>query len=424
MPALLIVLLADATLAWGQFVAPAPNVLPPNDQAVSEAMQAVQDSPFLAANRVIAPDAEAAEDLETKKSRIWARSEFLLWFIKSANFPPLVTTGPYTDPSPGALNSVNTKLLYGQDGMDFQDRTGGRFTFGVWLDDEKSWGVDAGYFFLSGRSIGVGISSPGNPVLATPFFNVISGAPDANPITYPGVMSGQVVVNAPSFLQGAEMNLTGLFAEGNNVRWQGSFGFRYLNLNEGLNINSVSLVQLAPQYLGLGIPYDGNTITTNDSFQTRNNFYGGQLGTQVEFDWKRFTLSLSGKVALGASSESVTINGVTSINTQPATVYNAGFFAVGSNSGRYTNNAFAVVPEIGLTLKFRLTERLQIFGGYSFLYWSRVARPGDQIDTSVNPNLVPTSPTYGTGGPNRPAFSLRQTDFYAQGANFGLEFRY
>ncbi len=423
-PALLIVLLANATLAWGQFVGPAPGILPSSDQAASDPNPPVQDSPLFGQNRIIAPDAESAEEIESKKSRIWVRGEFLLWFIKSANFPPLVTTGPYTDPAPGALNSANTKLLYGQDGMDYQDRTGGRFTFGTWLDNEQFWGIEAGYFFLSGRAIGVGISSPGNPVLATPFFNVSSGAADANLITFPGIASGQVVVNAPSSLQGAELNLSGRLWEAQNFRWQGLLGFRYLNLNEGLSINSISQVQLAPQFQGMGIPYDGNTISVSDSFQTRNNFYGGQLGTQMELDWKRFTLNLTGKVALGASNEIVTINGATNINTQPAIAQNGGFFAVASNSGRFTNNAFAVVPEIGVTLKFRLTERLQIFAGYSFLYWSRVARPGDQIDTSVNPNLVPTSSTYGMGGPNRAAFSLHQTDFYAQGANFGLEFRY
>jgi hypothetical protein len=418
---LLITLLAGPTLVRGQSSAEAPASA--NTGVLDPAFLSQNSPPFLAPPGA-APDAEAAEEIEAKKPRLWVRGEFLLWWIKSANVPALVTTGPYTDPAAGALSSPYTKILYGQNDVDYQDRTGGRFTFGVWLDDAQTWGIDAGYFFLRGRSVGQGFSSPGNPILAMPFFNVLTGTAQANPITFPGVMSGQIVIDAPSFLQGAELNLTGTLWEAKNFHLQSSLGFRYLNLNEALNINSVSLVQLAPQFQGLGIPDDGNTISTRDSFQTHNNFYGPQFGTQMDLDWKRFTLSLNGKVALGASSEIVTINGSTGINTQPATAFNSGFFAVASNSGRFTTNTFAVVPEIGLMLKFRLTEHIQIFGGYSFLYWSRVVRPGDQIDTSVNPNLVPTSPSYGAGGPGRPAFGFHQTDFYAQGANFGLEFRY
>src|SRR5262245_60693888 len=103
----------------------------------------------------VAPDAEAAGGLEALKRppRFWARGEFLLWWIKPANLPPLVTTGPFTDLRPGALDSPETHILYGQQNMDFQDRTGGRFTFGYWLDAEQIWGVNASYFFVRGRAI-------------------------------------------------------------------------------------------------------------------------------------------------------------------------------------------------------------------------------------------------------------------------------
>jgi hypothetical protein len=377
--------------------------------------------------REVAPDAEAAEELEALKRppRVWARGEFLLWWIRPINLPPLVTTGPFTELRPGALDSPNTQILYGQRGMDFQDRTGGRFTFGAWLDDDQVWSVSAGYFFLRGRSIGQGFSSPGAPVLATPFFNTNTGTQDSSLITFPGIMSGQVVIDAPSFLQGADVNLNANLWENGWLRWEGSLGFRYLYLGEQLNIHSVSVVDVADQFKGFGIPFDGNTITVGDSFETRNHFYGGQLGTRVELEHKRFTLDLFGKVALGVTHQIANIHGNTTIDTTPAFVQNGGLFAVSSNSGRFTSNAFTVVPEVGVNLKFRLTERLQLFGGYSFLYWSRVARPADQIDTTVNPNFVPTSTTFGAaGGPHRPAFSFNSTDFFAHGANFGFEFRY
>ena len=51
--------------------------------------------------------------------------------------------------------------------------------------------------------------------------------------------------------------------------------------------------------------------------------------------------------------------------------------------------------------------------------------PGDQINRTVNPGLVPTSQTFGTaGGPLQPSPIFQRTDFWAQGVNFGLEYRY
>ena len=92
---------------------------------------------------------------------------------------------------------------------------------------------------------------------------------------------------------------------------------------------------------------------------------------------------------------------------------------------RATRDAFAVVPEVGVNVGYQITESLRLFAGYSFIGWSDVARPGDQIDVGLNPNLIPTSATFGApGGPPRPALAVQRTDFWAQGVNFGVEWRY
>jgi hypothetical protein len=59
--------------------------------------------------------------------------------------------------------------------------------------------------------------------------------------------------------------------------------------------------------------------------------------------------------------------------------------------------------------------------GYSFIYWSRVARAVDQIDRDVNITQQPPGPFVGAP---RPEFILRTTDFWAQGLNFGLEWKF
>jgi Putative beta barrel porin-7 (BBP7) len=376
--------------------------------------------------KIIPESAEAAEDLAAvhhQPERFWVRSEFLIWWIKTANLPPLVTTSLISDSRPGALGSPATDVNFGRTRMDFQDRGGGRFTFGWWLNDERQWGLEANYFFLSGRSLGQTFVSPGNPVLARPFFNANGGFQDSLLIAFPGIVSGGVEVYIPSFLQGAEANFTSTLAKSESVRCEALGGFRFLNLDDSLHIGSRSVVTLAPNYKFLGIPYDGRTIRVNDRFDSRNDFYGAQLGGRVELRRKRFTLDLLAKAALGVSRETITISGSTTIDSQPA--QNGGLYALSSNSGQFSRNVFAVVPEVGFNLKFELTNHIRLFGGYSFLYWSSTARPWDHVDSSVNVNLIPTSSSFGAaGGAARPAFAFNSSSFFAQGANFGVEFHY
>ena len=99
--------------------------------------------------------------------------------------------------------------------------------------------------------------------------------------------------------------------------------------------------------------------------------------------------------------------------------------ALASNSGRSFQNQFTAIPEVGLNLGYRLTNNIEVIVGYGFMYWANVLRPGDQIDTNLNPNLIPTSNTFGVGGgPAHPAAILQEAGFWAQGLNVGFEVRY
>jgi hypothetical protein len=77
------------------------------------------------------------------------------------------------------------------------------------------------------------------------------------------------------------------------------------------------------------------------------------------------------------------------------------------------NGALALTPSIHATV------------GYTLLYYSNVARPGDQINRALNPSQLPTSQSAVVAtGAAQPSFLFRDTDFWAQGISFGLEFRY
>ena len=63
---------------------------------------------------------------------------------------------------------------------------------------------------------------------------------------------------------------------------------------------------------------------------------------------------------------------------------------------------------------------LELTMGYSFIYWSDVARAGDQIDFAINPTQITGTLT----GPARPEFLFDTTGFMAQGLHFGLEYNF
>jgi hypothetical protein len=81
---------------------------------------------------------------------------------------------------------------------------------------------------------------------------------------------------------------------------------------------------------------------------------------------------------------------------------------------------------VELKVRYDLTPRWQAFVGYDCLYWNQVVRPGNQIDRNVNTSQnVLYSGTGGVlAGPAAPAPLFNRTDFWAQGVNFGIEFRY
>ena len=98
-----------------------------------------------------------------------------------------------------------------------------------------------------------------------------------------------------------------------------------------------------------------------------------------------------------------------------------GILAQRTNSGRFVQDKFAVIPELGVTLGYQMTDQWKATFGYTFIYWSSVARPGVQIDPVVNPNLFPPEPMMFTGA-LRPQFAFRDTDIWLHGINLGLEY--
>lgn len=346
---------------------------------------------------------------------IWVRPEYVLAYIHSSRLPPLVTSGLTTDSRPGALGLPYTTISYGNESLDYQDRSGLRITVGGMVSPEHRLAIEASYLTLDGRTQGYQKSSPGNPIIARPFYDVINNQQDSSLTTYPGYFSGSINISNTSYLSTAELNAIAGIWDGAGCRVRGLVGLRQLRLRETLGISEASTITNA------GFANLGETVFVNDSFETTNNFFGGQLGVAADYTWRRWTVELFGKAAIGALEERVTIDGRT---TFLGTTTPGGLLALASNNGSYTNNRFAVVPEAGVKLQGAVGRHLLLQIGYSFLYLGDTVRPGTQVDLGVNPNLVPTSATFGGGGPVRPAFRFQESDYWAHLFSFGMTIQY
>ena len=282
------------------------------------------------------------------------------------------------------------------------------------------WGLEVDYFFLAQNSAAATFGSNGDPQFSRPV--IIGGQETVQFVSLPGVVTGSVSVNTFSQLWGLEMNARQkLWC--NPYAWIDMlYGYRHLDLSEGITI-AENLVQL--NRLGnLG-------IQISDGFNTRNVFNGGQIGIQGECHFlPRFFVGGSFKFAMGDMHEQVNINGSLAYTPLPGgttTAFNTGILANGTNVGNHQSDRFAVIPEMNLKLGFDINEHWRIWAGYDFLFVSNVVRPGDQIDRRINTSQIPLPAPLGAQalvGAALPAVLFRTTSFYAQGVNFGVQYRW
>ncbi|MFO0825208.1 MAG: BBP7 family outer membrane beta-barrel protein [Gemmataceae bacterium] len=365
------------------------------------------------------PEVDAVERVErVQKQKACARGplgptwddvELLFWWPKAAPMPPLVTATRVGGPP--LLGGPNTLLLVGGQSLGSQAIAGGRFTLGGSLNETETLGAELVYFFLGNRTFKTAITGVGNnriQTLGLPYANAITGTQTVFPLVAPGISNGSVYVTSTTRLQGAEANAVANLFDLPGFKLNGLIGYRFLQVNEGLTIEQqrISSAGSGPIY---------------DEFVGHNRFNGGQLGLHADISHKAVFCELTGKVALGQTFEMVRIDGATGIGGFTP----GGLYALASNIGRYTQNVFAVVPEGTIKIGVKLSDSGRLYVGYNFLYLSDVARPGDQVDRTLNPASIPAlNPGGGFVPVDRPRPTMTRADFWAQGLSIGLETRY
>jgi Putative beta barrel porin-7 (BBP7) len=373
------------------------------------------------------------------EGQYWLDAEYLLMWIKASPTPPLVTAG--TARSEGILGHRGTTTLFGGDDLRFPSQSGGRFGGGLWLDDGHCLGLEANGFFLTETSRNAAFPAGCAPVLARPFCEANNGEQSVELASFPGISSGGVRVHEDTELAGAQVNLfkhCGCYClDLGPWNWSGDLrllgGFRYLNLEENLDVGEQKSIFSIPEMTAAGIGpatiaafsrIAGSSFVTLDHFGTRNNFYGGQAGIQGELRCDRFFMNASAKLALGDTEEEITITGeqIQTTRTGRLRPFAGGLLALPSNSGRFTRDRFAYVPEFNGNVGYQVSCNVRLYVGYEFLYWSRVVRPGEQVDPNLDVNKIPNSVLRGPALTQpHPVVPFRESDFWASGVNFGVE---
>jgi hypothetical protein len=312
-----------------------------------------------------------------------------------------------------------TDVLFGgrRENNDF--RNGFRFTGGVWLNDQRTFGLEGDFFFLGQSRTTFTAAGNGTPILSRPFFNTLTGAPDAQLVSFPGVVAGKLQIATQSNVIGGGLNAVHNLCCTQTCRLDLLYGYRYFELTDSVTVRE-SLTTLAGQTL---VP-PGFQFQISDRFKTQNQFNGGVIGLSGENRVGILFFGARASVALGATREITDIAGTTLLVPPgvPPTALPGGLLTLPPNAGHNDRSMFAVMPEVGLRMGVQMTNYARMYVGYNYLYLSNVARAGDQIDLRVNPNLLP--PGTAQPGPALPAFTPKTTDFWMQGINVGCEFRF
>lgn len=384
----------------------------------------------------------------------WVETDYLLWFIKKNPLPAtLVTTASFADPLPGAIGQPHTNVVLGNKPMDMGWVQGFQVNGGVGM-------IEANYFFLPTVSQSKTLSTsgnPGSPNFAVPIFDVsgvfgLNGIPGETIFILPGPISGNpgfagtFILRLKSQLQSAELNGLHRMIHRDNFQLEYLGGLRWFYLNEMLLFEVTS--HAAP-----GSPFGLAFFNAKDQFKTINHFLAAQLKLDVRYRIKKCHLDAILKGALGTTLQAIKIEGSSQTSngnlfflTQGTgnAILPGGIFAQPSNIGVHKKSSIAWGFETRVRTRFEMTKKISIAFGYTFLWISKVLRPGDQIDRKINstrtaladasrttvgvgPGPIPfgtPGPAPASSGPVKPTTLFKTSTFWTQGIDAGIQFNF
>ncbi len=318
-------------------------------------------------------------------SNMWFGAETLLWWGQKRDVPPLLTTAA-AGVLPVAGNQGVTTVVGGADnGLDSGLMPGYRLSGGMYFGCEKRVGISGRVFGLYRSSDTTSVTNDGSTQsIGLPFFNTLISQPDAYLVAFNNgqpIASGTASITNKLDLIAAEPSLRFLVSGSRDHQIDLLGGYTYLRLKDSLGINSTS----TDTFTGNLIP-DGTVFTTSDLIASENTFHGGHIGLSSTVSRQRVSLTTLTKVALGNMHETGFITGTTGVqgpNAVAPTVTAGGIYSQQSNIGTVARDTFAFIPELGVKGGLRIRNNLSLTCGYTFLYISKVALSGNQIDPNI-----------------------------------------
>lgn len=337
----------------------------------------------------------------------WAGADALFWRAKGGLVPPLVV-GVYTSADPPLPADPRAAFPVSDSRINGDLKSGYRLSGGMWLDKPHGTGIEAVYTaFLSTQDTSAFVGGT-NVILARPFVDVVRRTPALFRLSDPAGLQGIALVGSTFDSDGLELNVLrrGPAMIGQEFHW--IIGARYWSLEETLVIGSGSRV-------------GGLTVAGFDAFATRNRFLGPQVGANWHWDRGRLGIDLTLKMAVGGMMQETTIaGGSTAVLASGARIDRpGGLLALPSNIGDHERSKLAWVRDAALNVGYRVTDHVQLRLGYHLLLVSSVLRPGLQIDSGVNPTLLPFNPGP-VSGVIRPWYRPDGEMFWMHGFNLGV----
>lgn len=313
----------------------------------------------------------ANRDLPNVAEPLWtdyALTDALFWGRDNQAFnQPLVT-----------LVDSGAPVISTQD-LQFPVAAGVRAFYGQRNPCECGW--ELGYFGVYGMSASQFVSTTPPAFLQTPgaIGPVLTADAETATVTYNSAVNSaeaNVFSTSHEWREFSESWLT--------VDWLA--GFRYVGVEEQATIDMDCCV--GPDFAN--VPY---------SVRTRNNMFGGQIGSRARWTWNRWAVEGWAKAGLLGNAQK---------QIQDPLIDYRGFQQRGALSATGTEVGF--IGDINLSVIYRLTDVWGIRAGYNTVWISGLALAPNQFDFA-NTSLA------GTG--------LNSGDnIFLNGANLGLEARW
>jgi len=353
----------------------------------------------------------------------WIRGEVVAFlFAPTSVLQSAKSAAANSDPDTAAASSLS-KLIRLDKPLG-GNRSGFRVSGGLWLDDDRTAGLEAGYTRLNRGENAVTFNPDGKAVpvefsrrIALPVFSNVLNRPVFIPISLRGAVTGDA-----RFEYGErdyqDFQLLGRMRvyQGDASRVDALVGYRRFTFDDAFRTQS-NVTAVFARFL------PGTRLSSTDAATAENTLDGVTLGFDWELDYGPWRLSARPKASVMYLRTEVVRSASTTVtftdgNTR---VFPEGTYTTAADAGTFEDSAWSVVPELDLQVSRSLGRNWRVFGGTSLVYFPNIPRASNQISLGIPPARRAAGTTADAPAPKT---LPSQNPLLLSTFSLGLEFRY